>query len=320
MKRIHFFAGLFALGMALGCKAQPAAQPLDQALNRRIEVMVRSTYGIPEDYTITLGARAPSQVPGFEALPISIGRDGKATVVDFLISADGKTLARLDKYDLLNDPLFSINVAGRPIRGNPAAKVTVVSFDDLECPFCQRMHQTLFPATLDRYKDKVRFIYKDWPLIEKHPWAMRAAIDADCLAAQSNDVYWVYVDYIHTHGQEVTGDGQNVAKSFDALDRIARQQATLGNLDAVRLDACLSRQDDTHVRASMKEAEALRVDGVPALFVDGERISGAVPQATVWAVIDRALRAEGVEPPPDPAKAASAQPVHAGPPPATPPQ
>lgn len=304
--------------MALGCKAQPAVQPPGQTLNRRIEIMVRSTYNIPEDISITLGARTPSQVPGFDALPISLGRAGKATVIDFLISTDGKTLARLDKFDLLNDPVFSINVAGRPIRGNPAAKVTVVSFDDLECPFCARMHETLFPATLDRYKDSVRIVYKDNPLVQIHPWAMRAAVDADCLAAQNSGVYWQYVDYIHAHGQEITGDNRSNAKSFDALDRIARQQATLSNLDAVRLDACLAHQDESQVQASMKEAEALHIEGAPALFVDGERISGAVPQAQVWKVIDRALLAAGVQPPPEPGKPTSASlPTPA---PATPPK
>jgi protein-disulfide isomerase len=313
LKRIYFFIGLLALSMALGCKAQPAAQGPDAAINRRIEGMVRSTYNIPEDYVLTLGARTPSQVSGFDTLPISIGRDGKATVIDFLISTDNKTLAHLDKYDLTAEP----NVAGRPVRGNPAAKVTVVSYDDLECPFCARMHETLFPATLERYKDTVRFIYKDDPLVERHPWAMRAAIDANCIGVQSNDIYWQYVDYIHTHGQEVSGDSQNVAKSFDALDRIARQLAIAGKLDASRLDACMSHQDDSQVRASMKEAESFRVDGVPALFIEGDRLNGAVPQAQVWKVIDRALRAAGVEPPPYPVQAAPAQ--H-GPAPAAPPK
>ena len=129
-------------------------------------------------------------------------------------------------------PVFSIDVAGRPIRGNPAAKVTVINFDDLECPYCARMHQSLFPPLFERYKDKVRFIYKDDPLTELHPWAMHASVDANCLAAQSGDVYWTYVDYLHAHGQEVNGEDRNtVQKSFAALDRIARQEATLAKLD-----------------------------------------------------------------------------------------
>ena len=201
----------------------------------------------------------PSQIPGYDALPVTLTHGAKKTVIDFLISTDSKTLARLDKFDLANDPLFSIDVAGRPIRGNPAAKVTVISFDDLECPYCARMHQTLFPATLDHYKDKVRFIYKDYPLPpEMHPWAMHAAVNANCLAAQSSEVYWNYVDYLHSHGQEVNGENRDIAKSFDALDRIARQEATLGKLDCRQAGRLPGRAGRNQVRASMKEAEALQ--------------------------------------------------------------
>jgi protein-disulfide isomerase len=215
-----------------------------------------------------------------------------------LISSDNQKLARLETFDLAKNPIFNIDVAGRPIRGNPSAKVTVINFDDLECPYCARMHSSLFPTTMDRYKDKVRFVYKDDPLTDLHPWAMRAAVDANCLAELSNPVYWNFVDYVHAHGQEVNGEDRNLTKSFSALDRIAREEATLAKLDSAKLDACLAKQDETQVRASAKEAEALGIDGTPALFVDGERINGALPAEQVWMVIDRALRADGIEPPP----------------------
>jgi len=64
--------------------------------------------------------------------------------------------------------------------------------------------------------------------------------------------------------------------------------------------------------ASMTEAEGLKIEGTPALFVNGERIDGALPEAQVWLVIDRALRAEGVEPPQTPSEAAPVQPSGAG--------
>jgi len=296
--RIHFLAGLLVFGMAIGCKAQtPTANPADLALNRHIEVMVRSQFNIPQDFVVTIGARTPSQIPGFETLPVTLSQGEHKTAVEFLISTDGKTLAKLEKFDLVKDPAFSIEVAGRPVRGNPAAKVTIINFDDFECPYCARMHQTLFPGTMERYKDSVRFIYKDNPLVEIHPWAMRAAVDANCLAAQNTGAFWNFVDYLHNHGQEVNGESQNLAKSFDALNRIARQQGMLAKLDSGKLDACLAAQDEAQVRASMKEAETLRIDGAPALFVDGERVSGAVPETMLWQVIDRALRAQGIEPP-----------------------
>jgi protein-disulfide isomerase len=302
-------AVLLAFSLTAGCKAQTAPDP---TLDRRIEVTVRSQFNVPQDYNVVLGVRKPSSFTGYDDLPITLSHGDHSQVVDFLISADGKTLAHLGTFDLTKAPGSDIDIAGRPIRGNPAAKVTVISFDDLECPYCARMHQALFPATLKRYKDQVRFVYKDFPLSEIHPWAMHASVDANCLAAQSGDVYWNYVDYLHSHGEEVSGPDRDQTRSFAALDRIARQEATVAKLDSTKLDACLAKQDESAVNGSLKEASALGLDGAPALFIDGERINGAVAEEEVWMAIDRALRAEGEKPPAEPAASPAAPPMPDG--------
>ncbi len=302
MSRLHIFAGLLAIGMVAGCKAQTAPQaPANLSLDRHIEVMVRSQYNVPQDYDVLLGARKPSTIPGYDSLPVTLARGDHKTPIEFLISTDNKTLARLETFDLVKDPAFNIALTGRPVRGNPAAKVTIVSYDDLACPYCARMHSTLFPTTMDHYKDKIRVIYKDNPLNELHPWAMHAAIDANCLAAQNGEVYWAFVDYVHGHGQEINGEDRSLPKSFDALNRIARQHAMLAKLDLGKLDACIAAQDESQVRASAAEAESMHLEGAPALFIEGEKVYGAVPQVLLWQVIDRALRANGVEPPAAPA-------------------
>jgi len=300
LSRIGIAAALLSLGLALGCKAQSTSSPApDPALSHRIETLVRNQFNLPADVQIAVGVRKPSQFPGYDALPVTLSRETKSQVVDFLISADSKTLVRMSTFDLSKDPADEIPIAGRPIRGNPDAKVTVVNFDDLECPYCGRMHQELFPGALDRYKDLVRFVYKDDPLVEIHPWAMHAALDANCLAEQSGDVYWTYVDYLHSHGDEVTGEGRDPAKSVEALDRIARQEATVGKLDDPRLNACIAKQDDAQIKESMKLARDLGFEGTPSVSVNGEHVNGgAVPEDELWAVIDRALRAAGEQPPP----------------------
>jgi len=306
-------AGLLLAGLTVGCKAQnPSTSAPDPVLDRRIEVLVRSQYELPPDYSLTIGARKPSEFAGYETLPVTIGKGSKSQVINFLISPDNTKLIHLDTFDLTKDPADAIPVDGRPIRGNPGAKVTVINFDDLECPFCARMHEELFPGTLAHYKDLVRFVYKDDPLTDLHPWAMHAAVDANCLAAQSGDVYWTYVDYLHGHGQEISGEDRDPSKSFAALDRIARQEGTLGKLDETRLNACLAKQDETQIRASAKEAESLGIEGTPALFVNGERINGALPQDQVWLAIDRALRAAGEQPPVQQAQTSSSTAAGAG--------
>lgn len=313
LSRISFLVGLLAVGLTIGCKAQAnGSNGQESDLNRRIEVLVRAQFGVPAEVSVELGKRTPSQIPGFDTIPVTLSRGPSKKEIDFLISSDNQKLARLETFDLTKNPIFNIDVAGRPIRGNPGAKVTVINFDDLECPYCARMHASLFPDTMDRYRDKVRFIYKDDPLTDMHPWAMHAAVDANCLAAQSGDTYWKFVDYVHSHGQEVTGEDRDLKKSFAALDRITREEATLAKLDGAKVDACLARQDETQVKASEKEAEGLDIEGTPALFVNGERINGALPEEEVWMVIDRALRAAGVEPPPPPPPSAAAHPADSG--------
>ena len=300
MSRFSVLAGLILIVFASGCKAQTSTADLSSPQSQRsVELMVRSQYNVPLDYTVTVGQTSPSTIAGYDKLPVTVSRGTHSSVVNFLISKDGKTLARLETFDLDNNPALHIDITGRPIRGNPDAKVTIINFDDLECPYCARMHQTLFPSTLDHYKGLIRIIYKDFPLTSIHPWAMHAAVDANCLSAQSGTAYWNYVDYLHTHGDDITGSDRNLSRSFAALDSKARQEAASSKLDSAKLDTCLAKQDETSIKAETRQGDALGVDGTPALFINGERVSGAVPEQQLWMVIDRALRAAGEEPPAD---------------------
>ncbi len=238
-------------------------------------------------------------VPGFDSLRIDfypLAEPKHVESAEFLLSKDGNTLARLNKYDLTTLP--DIPTGGRPVRGNAAAKVEIVNFDDLECPFCAKMHAELFPRTLDHYKGLVKVVYVDDPLIQIHPWALRAAVDANCLAAQNSVSYWRYVDYVHAHGDDVSGPDHDLAKADALLDKLAREEGARGAASKTSLDSCITKQDDSAVRASLKEADSLKIDGTPVLFIDGERVSGAQPLPLLWAAIDRALRAQGITPPP----------------------
>lgn len=285
---------------AAGCNAQ--SSPNNPQVNRRIEVQVRQQLGVPADWNISIGAHSKSDIPGFDRVPVtfysSTQPEHKQTL-SFLLSTDGNTLARMSKWDISKDPSQVVSTAGRPVRGNPAAKVVIVNFDDLECPYCAKMHAELFPGTLDHYKGLIKIVYKDYPLVEIHPWAMHAAVDAECLAAESPTAYWSYVDYLHTHGPDISGPDRDPVKSAATLDKLTREEGQRDKLDAAMLNNCVTKQDSSVVEASMKEGEALGVDGTPTLFINGERLAGALPVERIWAAIDRALKAEGITPPPN---------------------
>ncbi len=285
---------LILLLVCLGCVAQSA--PPDVA--RKVEHQVRAFYTIPPDVKVTVGAITPSNdVPGYDAVSVNIdGGEGKKKDYKFLLSKDRGTMLRVTRFDLNKDPfadiMSKIDTTGRPSRGPKSAKVIAVNFDDFECPFCSRMHQTLFPEIYKEYGDRVIFIYKDDPLSEIHPWAIHAAVDANCLAAQNPDAYWDFADYIHANKREVDIEKTSAAR-FDAIDKITMLQGQKHNLDVVKLQACVKAQKEDAVRSSMKEAEDLGVNGTPSLFINGQKLDGAVPIDEVRAALDAALKDAG---------------------------
>jgi protein-disulfide isomerase len=293
--------GCLLVMLAAGCRAQTVSTSLPGSpasqLNRRIEVAVRSQFEIPPNVDVSIGAATKSDFPGYQNLPITFTSNGKQTTVGFLISNDGNTVARLEKYDISRNPVEMIPVANRPLRGLATAKVTIVSFDDLECPYCAQMHAEFFPATAEHYKGLVKFVYKDYPLVEIHPWAMRAAVDANCLASQNPAAYWNYVDYVHTHVDEITGATRDPQQSFKTLDLLTRDEGRRSQLDLAKLDSCIQAQEETQIKASLALGESLGVNGTPTLFINGERISGLMSEQLLWMAIDRALREAGVQPP-----------------------
>jgi protein-disulfide isomerase len=281
---------LLLLMVCLGCAAQSASPELAQ----KIERQVRAYYKVPPELKVIVGATTPSSdFPNYDSLIVTVDSGEKKQDLKFLISKDHSTLLRINKFDLSKDPyadtMGKIDLSGRPTRGAKSSKVVVVNFDDLECPFCSRMHQELFPEILKEYGDRVTFVYKDYPLVEIHPWATHAAVDANCLAAQNNDAYWDFADYIHANQREISNEKTPPAR-LDALDRLTMLQGQKHNLDTVKLQSCIKAQDDSAVKASMKQAESIGVEATPTLFVNGEKIDGAVPPAELRAALDRALR------------------------------
>lgn len=289
-------------------------QPLDAKTSRHIELTLRDRLQIPPEYVIHIDPRKPSSTPGFDALTIHFdlpGHPDHSQTLDFLISKDNKTLERIARWDISQDPASLVPAGNRPVRGNPNAKVTLVNFDDLECPFCAKLHSELFPDTLDHYKGLIKIVYRDMPLEELHPWAMHAAVNANCLAAQSGTAYWNYVDYLHTHGEDITGPDRDVKKSDAMLDKLALDEGAKDKLDASTLSACVAKQDEAPIRQEMKLSDSLNIAQTPTMFINGEEIAGALPESVLWQAIDRALVAEGETPPPNPYDAPAKSPAAA---------
>jgi protein-disulfide isomerase len=271
-----------------------ATQPKPTDLASKIERQIRATYKLPPEAPVVIGSFSPSpDWPGFDAFTVTIGEGDRKQDYPFLLAKDRKSIVRVNRIDLSADPygevMKKIDVRGRPVRGIKESKVVLVAYDDLQCPYCTMMHQTLFPQLLKEYGDRVSFIYKDFPL-PNHTWASHAAVDANCLAAQNEDAYWSFVDSVHASQKEINGQGTPELRLAE-LDRIATLQGADHKVDAASLQACVETQNEAAVKASMKEGESIGVDSTPTLFINGEEMSGgAVPLTRLRAALDRALK------------------------------
>jgi protein-disulfide isomerase len=278
---------LFLLLAAGGCKAQTtkASDTLSNEILHRIQAEVRSRYNVPEQINISVSDLRPSDLPGYDQITVHFTGGAHSSTFEFLISKDRKTLAHLEKIDISQDLMSKIDVKGRPVRGNEQAKVVIVNYQDFECPFCFKLHSALFPDLMKEYASKVKIIYKDYPLVEIHPWALHAAVDANCLASQNPDAFWDFADYVFANQKQVGGQG--VEEAFANLDKAALEQTIKHKLDVQRIVACTQKQDESAVRESMAEGDKLGVDSTPTMFINGERISGAVPAEKLRSILDR---------------------------------
>jgi protein-disulfide isomerase len=274
-------------------------------VNQRIDRQIHAYFSIPADVTVKIGAHTPSEFPNYETVPVTLSRGDKTQSMEFLVSKDGTTLIRMTKIDLTKDPyaetMKKIDLAGRPVRGNPNAQVTIVNYDDFECPFCARMHSTLMNEILPEYGDKIKVVYKDYPL-PMHPWAIHAANDANCLAKESGAGYWAFADYVHANQRSISGNQKDLQGSFNQLDHVTLDIGQKNGANATRLQACIKTQPEDAMKTSMAEADSLGVSATPTVFINGERLEGAVDIDEVRAALNQRLLEAGVQPPPPPAK------------------
>lgn len=288
---------LCVLLLGVGCRAQNPGSEMDH----KIERQVRSTFSVPPFVDVTAGERKPSaEFPGYDHLVVTMSYKGQTQSRELLLSKDGKTLLSVVKMDMTRDPLAEvmakIDQNGRPIRGNKNAKVTVVVYDDFECPYCSRMHETLI-SVLKSYGDRIRVVYKDYPLIQIHPWSERAAIDSGCLAKENDGAYWDFADYVHANPQVIKGEQRQVSGQLAEVDRITLTIGMRHSANPVSLKKCVEEQSKTSLDASIKEAEGLGVEATPAVFIDGMKLDGAIPEEQFRMVLDKELKSLGTDAP-----------------------
>ena len=176
---------------------------------------------------------------------------------------------------MLDAPRHDVEVASDdPALGSADAPVTVVEFSDFQCPFCARVMPTL-KRIHETYGDRVRIVWKDFPLTAIHPQAFKASEAGQCAREQGR--FWEYHDRLF---------GNQQALEVEFLKKYA---ADIG-LDIAAFNACLdTAKFAERVQEHISQGAALGVNSTPSVYINGRLLSGAHPYETFTAIIDEEL-------------------------------
>jgi len=179
----------------------------------------------------------------------------------------------------VEDPnaIYNVPTGASPVRGPANALVTIVAFADYECPYCGRGNSTV-NQVIKAYPGKVRMAYKHYPL-PSHTGGKRASEAAFCVMKTSGvATFWKLHDKFY---QAMDG--------FDDKTLLAAAKSVGANVAQVK--ACM---DDPKQRepmaADMTLGTNLGVDGTPAFFINGKKISGAQPMDVFKKEVEAALK------------------------------
>lgn len=174
-----------------------------------------------------------------------------------------------DTYERVN-----IVADNSPSFGPANAPVTIVEFSDFECPYCRSWFTTTWPQLQKAYGNKVRLVYRDFPLTNIHPDAESAAEAAGC--ANEQNQYWAFHDMLF-NGSSL---GQQTYITY----------ATTLKLDLAKFQDCLtSHRYQADVQSDAQYGASLGITGTPTFFVDGIALVGAQPFSTFKPIIDQEL-------------------------------
>jgi protein-disulfide isomerase len=164
--------------------------------------------------------------------------------------------------------------ADDPSQGKADAPVTIVEFSDFQCPFCLRVMPTLKDLR-SKYGDKVRLVWKDFPLTQIHPQAFVAAQAGNCAREQGK--FWEYHDKLFANQSALQPDS-------------LKKYAADAGLDTAKFNQCLdSSKYEARIEDALAAGNRLGISSTPTVYVNGRMINGAQPIEVFESVIDEEL-------------------------------
>jgi len=150
------------------------------------------------------------------------------------------------------------------LRGPADGPVTIIEYSDFECPFSAQIHPSLKRLTEE---NRIRWVYRSFPLSAMHPHAAEAAEAAECAGDQAK--FWEYADVLFESQGALRNSGSAASFLTGLADRVG--------LNEEGFQSCLSaHRSQGRIRSLVAEGKSERIEATPTLFVNGKRQVGSL--------------------------------------------
>ncbi|MBC5792838.1 MAG: DsbA family protein [Nanohaloarchaea archaeon] len=183
----------------------------------------------------------------------------------------------------------TFDVEGEPYIGSEDSEVTMVAFEDFECPFCNRFNNNAFPSIVENHvrAGEARYYWKNFPLQRLHPWAEASGVAAECALNQDSEAFWIFKNGFFNNQDALN----NVYKSDQAkFDQSMKKWASQIGLDTEKFNSCYDNQEELEeVQEDQQQGSELGVSGTPTVFVNDQKLVGAQPYSKFESAINSKL-------------------------------
>ncbi len=290
-------------GGAASAKSAPAtANKTEQAglpTKATVDSFLKHTFGYDSSITWNVLDISPTEAAGVSSVTVLLKNSQGQQTAKFYVLPGEKYAIAGDFLPFGADPFEPARKeiaakANGVVRGPENAAVTVVEFSDLECPSCKAAQPTI--DRLLKEEPEVRFIFQNYPLEQLHPWAFLGATYADCVAQQSKDAYWKFIEAVYAEQEQITALlPANVPNPMtQAEPQIAKklqEVAASAGADGQKVATCAAEPATAaRVRKSLALGKDLGITGTPTLFVNGRKIANVngLPYEVLKAMVDAA--------------------------------
>jgi protein-disulfide isomerase len=273
------FIPITLLTLAASAAFGATAPNIDKA---RLIEYVKYAEAFTDAVSVTVDDPTATASPDFYSVMVHM-RAGTVRVDDkrYYVTADGQHFVNGELWQMGESPFASTLrlLPSGPVRGPADARVSIVVFSDFQCPFCQRLANTLRENVAKTFPKEVRVTFADFPLETKHPWARAGAEAGHCIGDGNADAFWTFHDWIFDHQAEIDPNGKNLKEKIMGFAKEKKW-------DADKIAACM----DNHATAkevsdNEDRAYLVGVHQTPTLFVDGRKVEGALPWTNLQKLI-----------------------------------